>query len=73
MAKWLLESVDPWLMAGLLYLGSGLGLALYRLLRRMPTGIFIEMTCSDRRIRRSGHLVYNPPLIGESNKWKRNN
>ena len=30
LAKWLLNAVDPWLMAGLLYLGSGLGLTLYR-------------------------------------------
>jgi drug/metabolite transporter (DMT)-like permease len=33
-AKLLLESVSPWLLAGLLYLGSGLGLTAYRLIRR---------------------------------------
>lgn len=32
-AKLLLVPVNPWLLAGLLYLGSGLGLALWRLLR----------------------------------------
>lgn len=32
LAKLLLDSVSPWLMAGLLYLGSGIGLKLYRLL-----------------------------------------
>lgn len=32
-AKLLLGPVNPWLLAGLLYLGSGLGLALWRLLR----------------------------------------
>lgn len=31
LAKRLLPSADPWLLAGLLYLGSGLGLTLYRL------------------------------------------
>ena len=31
-AKLLLPQVEPWLLAGLLYLGSGLGLAVYRLL-----------------------------------------
>ncbi|MDN5369242.1 MAG: hypothetical protein PWP74_550 [Shewanella sp.] len=31
LAKWLLSSVNPWLLAGLLYLGSGVGLSLYRL------------------------------------------
>jgi drug/metabolite transporter (DMT)-like permease len=35
-AKQLLQGVDPWLLAGLLYLGSGLGLALVRRLRRAP-------------------------------------
>ena len=34
MAKQLLGTVDPWLLAGLLYLGSGVGLALWRLLTR---------------------------------------
>jgi len=34
LAKWLLVSVSPWLLAGLLYLGSGIGLTLYRHLTR---------------------------------------
>jgi drug/metabolite transporter (DMT)-like permease len=33
-AKVLLDRIDPWLLAGLLYLGSGLGLLLYRAVRR---------------------------------------
>jgi drug/metabolite transporter (DMT)-like permease len=37
LAKLLLESVSPWLLAGLLYLGSGVGLTLYRRVRRAPT------------------------------------
>lgn len=36
LAKWLLDAVSPWMMAGLLYLGAGLGLTLYRLLARAP-------------------------------------
>ncbi len=36
LAKLLLHDVGPWLLAGLLYLGSGLGLLIYRLLRRAP-------------------------------------
>ena len=36
LAKWLLEAVDPWLLAGLLYLGSGIGLSLYRRLSQAP-------------------------------------
>lgn len=35
-AKALLGEVSPWLLAGLLYAGSGLGLGLYRLIRRAP-------------------------------------
>lgn len=36
LAKLLLDTVSPWLLAGLLYAGSGLGLTLYRRLRRAP-------------------------------------
>lgn len=33
LAKSLLDAVSPWMLAGLLYLGSGIGLGVYRLLR----------------------------------------
>ena len=36
LAKWLLDDVNPWLLAGLLYFGSGTGLALYRRVIRAP-------------------------------------
>jgi drug/metabolite transporter (DMT)-like permease len=36
LAKLLLAEASPWMLAGLLYLGSGLGLALLRLLRGAP-------------------------------------
>jgi drug/metabolite transporter (DMT)-like permease len=36
LAKLLLGSVSPWMLAGLLYLGSGIGLGVYRLIRRSP-------------------------------------
>jgi drug/metabolite transporter (DMT)-like permease len=36
LAKLLLNTVSPWLLAGLLYLGSGLGLTLYRCLSQAP-------------------------------------
>lgn len=36
LAKWLLDAVSPWMLAGLLYLGSGIGLTMYRLLTRAP-------------------------------------
>lgn len=34
LAKMMLGNVDPWIMAGLLYLGAGLGLAVFHLSRR---------------------------------------
>jgi len=37
LAKWLLDAVSPWLLAGLLYIGSGIGLTLYRRLSRSST------------------------------------
>lgn len=36
LAKLLLDNVGPWTLAGLLYLGSGIGLTLLRLSRRSP-------------------------------------
>lgn len=36
LAKVLLTTVNPWMLAALLYLGSGLGLSAYRLLHRSP-------------------------------------
>ncbi|WP_229384200.1 DMT family transporter [Microbacterium allomyrinae] len=50
LAKMLLGDVSPWLLAGLLYTGSGLGLMAWRLLRRAP-----RITIPRRDI---------PPLIG---------
>lgn len=37
-AKLLLHTVNPWLLAGILYLGSGLGVTFYRMVRRTPAG-----------------------------------
>jgi drug/metabolite transporter (DMT)-like permease len=36
LAKWLLAQASPWMLAALLYLGSGAGLALLRAMRRVP-------------------------------------
>jgi drug/metabolite transporter (DMT)-like permease len=36
LCKLLLGEVDPWLLAGLLYFGSGIGLGIYRILVRLP-------------------------------------
>ena len=36
LAKLLLANVSPWMLAALLYLGSGIGLTLWRLIRRAP-------------------------------------
>ena len=37
LAKALLGQISPWLLAGLLYAGSGLGLLLYRAVKKLPT------------------------------------
>jgi drug/metabolite transporter (DMT)-like permease len=37
LAKALMAGVSPWMLAGLLYLGSGLGLTVLRLVRRSPS------------------------------------
>lgn len=37
LAKWMLDAVNPWMLAGLLYFGSGVGLSLYRWLSHAPT------------------------------------
>jgi len=42
LSKALLSSIDPWVMAGLLYLGSGFGLAMYRWAKRMP--VLVHLT-----------------------------
>ena len=36
LAKALLADITPWMLAGLLYLGSGIGLTLWRVVRRAP-------------------------------------
>jgi len=47
-AKELLPNFDPWLMAGLLYLGSGLGLSVVRIAGRLWTGIrATPLSCID--------------------------
>jgi drug/metabolite transporter (DMT)-like permease len=45
LAKLLLADVSPWMLAALLYLGSGLGLTLWRLVRRAPK---VELPPGDR-------------------------
>ncbi|MGH8639244.1 MAG: EamA family transporter [Burkholderiales bacterium] len=37
LAKLLLDAVNPWLLAGILYLGSGIGLVIWRWARGTPT------------------------------------
>jgi drug/metabolite transporter (DMT)-like permease len=53
MAKQLLGTVDPWLLAGLLYLGSGVGLALWRLLSR---AVPVKLP-ADQRVWLAGAVV----------------
>lgn len=45
LAKGLLQSIDPWLLAGLLYLGSGGGLSVYRAMAGLPA---VRLAARDR-------------------------
>ena len=45
LAKLLLENVSPWMLAGLLYLGSGIGLTIYRQVIRAPR---VTLATSER-------------------------
>jgi drug/metabolite transporter (DMT)-like permease len=58
-AKLLLGEVSPWLLAGLLYLGSGIGLALVRLFRRSN-----EAGLSRRDLPWFGAAVLSGGVIG---------
>ena len=49
-SKLLLGVVDPWLLAALLYLGSGVGLALYRLARRLTSPTPAEAPIGRRHL-----------------------
>ena len=44
-AKYLLESVNPWMLAGLFYLGSGVGLTIYRKVVQAPS---VQLPRKDR-------------------------
>ena len=46
LAKYLLGIIDPWLLAGLLYLGSGVGLTIYRM---VIGGAAINLNRTDAR------------------------
>jgi hypothetical protein len=56
LAKILVGDVNPWLLAGLLYLGSGLGLAtMYGVMRDYPLSCRPgRIYCSARRVRITG-------------------
>lgn len=59
LAKLLLNSVNPWLLAGLLYLGSGLGLSLFRLLSKAPA-----VHLANREVRWFGGAVFAGGVVG---------
>jgi drug/metabolite transporter (DMT)-like permease len=48
LSKWLVGSIDPWLLAGLLYLGAGVGLAIVQWVRPM-----IGLPQAEARLQRS--------------------
>lgn len=64
LAKSLMAGVGPWLLAGLLYLGSGLGLAVLRAVRRAPAARLERAVAVwrgiGRRRRRAGPADVRP-------------
>ncbi|MBL8672202.1 MAG: DMT family transporter [Alphaproteobacteria bacterium] len=63
-AKVLLGAIDAWLLAGLLYLGSGLGLGSVILLRRWVNGSVREARLAGRDLPRLGVVVVLGGIVG---------
>ena len=63
-AKLLAGRVDPWLLAGLLYLGSGIGLGLYRLARRFAGHVDSEAPLRRQDLPWLGGAVAAGGIIG---------
>lgn len=64
LAKLLLRSIDPWMLAGLLYLGSGAGLTALRLLSATRSGPRSEARIRARDWRWLGPAIVSGGVIG---------
>ncbi len=64
LAKALLGAIDPWMLAGLLYLGSGLGLAVLRLGQRLRGGAPAEAPLARRDVPWLAAVVLSGGVIG---------
>lgn len=63
LAKVLLAGIDPWMLAGLLYLGSGVGLGAYRIARAL-SGAAAEPSLSGHDWRWFGGAIVAGGIIG---------
>ncbi|HSE44812.1 MAG TPA: EamA family transporter [Gemmatimonadales bacterium] len=63
-AKLLVGRVDPWLLAGLLYLGSGMGLGLWRLSKGLLGHVTPEAPLGRRDLRRLAAAIAVGGVIG---------
>ncbi len=63
-AKLLTGTVDPWLLAGLLYLGSGVGLGLYRLAQRLVGHVGSDAPLSRQDLPWLGGAIAAGGIIG---------
>jgi drug/metabolite transporter (DMT)-like permease len=63
-AKLLVEAIDPWLLAGLLYLGSGVGLGVLHLARRIRGGATREATLRGRDVPALAGAIVMGGIIG---------
>ncbi len=65
LAKWLLGGgIDPWLLAGMLYLGSGIGLNILHLVQRLRRGPAAEAPLTREAIPLLGLVVLFGGVIG---------
>jgi drug/metabolite transporter (DMT)-like permease len=65
-AKLLVGSIDPWLLAGLLYLGSGLGLGMLDRVRRLGGAVQREAALTRRDLPWLAGAIVTGGMIGRS-------
>jgi len=64
-AKLLLDEISPWMLAGLLYLGSGIGLALYRYARRnFSMAVAVEASLFGAQWKWLGFAILSGGIVG---------
>lgn len=66
LSKWLVGSIDPWLLAGLLYLGAGVGLAIVQWVRPMISLPPVEARLQKSDLPWLAAVIFFGGLLGPS-------